>query len=75
MHGFAHPGRRRHGAGRVDQCRQTVGRFQRQHMIQPRRVIGIGQEPVARIIGQLGRFGLKMCAGCTVRVHRRNVEL
>ena len=44
-------------------------------MIEPRRVIGVGDEPVAGVIGEFGRLRLDMGALGAEGVHRRQVEL
>ena len=55
--------------GPWDQGGEPFCRGRVKHVRQPRRVVEIGQEADARVIGELGRLGLDMRAHRTERVH------
>ncbi len=75
MHGLGQGGWVGHGARGVDQRGQLGRRVGRQHVRQPRGVVRIGDKPVARVEGKLGRLGLDMGAGGAERVHRADVKV
>ncbi len=62
------------GPPRVDERRKPPRRLVRQQVIEPRRVVRVGDEPVARVIGELCRLGLDVRALGAEGIEPRKVE-